>query len=49
MKRRAADRIHQQTKDLTLEQKIDFWRRRSQAFRSEQERLISEGKTLDDS
>lgn len=45
MKRRGAARIYEQTKNMTLGQKIDYWRRRSQAFRSEQERLISEAKS----
>jgi hypothetical protein len=39
MKRRAAERIHEETKGLTLEEKIDYWRRRSEEFRREQERL----------
>ncbi len=47
MKRRGAARIHQRTKDLTLEQQIDYWRRRSRVFRNEQERLLTEGKTPD--
>ena len=33
MKRRAAERIHEETKGLTLEEKIDYWRRRSEEFR----------------
>jgi hypothetical protein len=40
MKRRAAQRIHEETKDLTLEQKADYWRRRSEDFRRERERLL---------
>ncbi len=47
MKRRGAARIHERTKDMTLEQKIDFWRRRSRAFRTEQERDASEVKVPD--
>ena len=47
MKRRGAARVRQQTKDLTLEQKIEFWRRRSEAFRTEQDHLIGEAKTPD--
>ena len=45
MKRRGAERIHERVKNMTLEQKIDYWGQRSRAFRSEQERLVSEGKT----
>lgn len=41
MKRKAAARIHEQTGNLTLEQKIEYWRARSQAFRAEQARLSS--------
>ena len=47
MKRRGAARIHERTKDMTLEQKIDYWRRRSRAFRSEQERSAGEAKVPD--
>ena len=39
MKRRAAARIHEQTGNLTLDQKIAYWRRRSEEFRAEQEEL----------
>jgi hypothetical protein len=35
MKRRGAERIHEATKGLTLEQKIDYWRRQSEQFRRE--------------
>ena len=31
--------IHEATKDLTLEQTIEYWRRRSEEFRRDQERL----------
>jgi hypothetical protein len=41
MKRRAAARIYEQIGDLTLEQKIEYWRRRSEEFRAEQEELIA--------
>ncbi len=40
MKRRAAERIYQETKDLTLTERIDYWRRRSEEFRRERERLL---------
>jgi hypothetical protein len=32
MKRRGAARIHQETKDMTAEQKIAFWERANQQF-----------------
>ena len=47
MKRRAAARIHERTKDLTLRQKIDYWRQRNQAFRREQERMADDANTAD--
>lgn len=47
MKRRGAARIFERTRNMTLEEKTDYWRRRSQTFRSEQERLNSEAKTVD--
>ncbi len=42
MKRRGAARIYEKTKDLSLEQRIEFWRRRSEAFRQEQEQRLRE-------
>ncbi len=47
MKRRGAARIHQRTKDLTVEQKIDYWGQRSEEFRTEQERLVAEARKQD--
>ena len=47
MKRRGAARIHEQLKNLTIQQKIDYWHRRSQAFRSEQEQAASEERAPD--
>jgi len=43
MKRKAAARIHEQIGDLALEQKIEYWRRRSEEFRAEQEELTARG------
>jgi hypothetical protein len=37
-------RIHEATKDMTLEQRIDYWRRRSEAFRRAQEQQAHGGK-----
>ncbi len=42
MKRRGAARIYEETKDLSLEEQIEFWRRRSEAFRREQEQRLRE-------
>ncbi len=44
MKRRAAERIYQETKDLTLEQKTEYWQRRSEEFRREQHRIVGRQK-----
>lgn len=39
MKRRAAARLHEQLAGLTIEQKIEFWRQRSETLAAEQARL----------
>jgi hypothetical protein len=39
MKRKAAARIHEQIGNLTLDQKIEYWRLRSEEFRAEQEEV----------
>ncbi len=39
MKRQAAQRIHEETKEFTIEQKVDYWRRRSEELRRERDRL----------
>jgi hypothetical protein len=40
MKRRGSLRIHDETKDLTFEQRIEYWRRRSEeAMRQHKERI----------
>jgi len=43
MKRKAATRIHEQTAGMTLDQKIEYWRRRSEEFRAEQRALTAGG------
>jgi len=45
MKRKAAERIHKETGNLTLEQKIEYWRRRNNEFRAEQEKAKTSGST----
>jgi hypothetical protein len=40
MKRRGAARIHERLKDLTLQQRIEYWRRRSDEFRREQQEIL---------
>jgi hypothetical protein len=39
MKRRGALRVHEQLKGMTVDQQIEYWRRRSEEFRRELERL----------
>ena len=39
MKRRAAERIYKTTKEMTLEQKIQFWKEKNQSFRQEVENV----------
>ena len=40
MKRQGAARIHERIKDLTLQQRIEYWRRRSDEFRREQQEIL---------
>ena len=47
MKRRGAVRIYERTKNMTLQQKIEYWRHRSQAFRSEQGQAVGDARTPD--
>lgn len=39
MKRRGAMRIHERLKGMSLEEQIEYWRKRSEDFRREQEML----------
>lgn len=39
MKRRGAEYVHSITKDMTLEEEIEYWRKRSEEFMRKQERL----------
>ena len=39
MKRHGGARIYEATRNMTLEQEVAYWRRRSETFRKEQERL----------
>ncbi len=36
MKRRGALKVHERLKGMTLDQQIEYWRKRSAAFRAEQ-------------
>jgi hypothetical protein len=36
MKRRGALRIYEETKDLSFDEQVEYWRRRSEEFRCEQ-------------
>ena len=40
MKRQGALRIHSRLEGMNLEEQIDYWHRRSEQFRREQERLL---------
>jgi len=42
MKRRAALALHERLKGMTLEEQVQYWRERNEAFRREQERLLSQ-------
>jgi len=39
MKRRGALKIYERLKDMTVDQKAEYWRKRGEAFRKEQEAL----------
>ena len=39
MKRRGAEIIYEQTKDMTLEEELQFWRERTRELRKQQEEL----------
>jgi hypothetical protein len=39
MKRQGALRVHERLKNMTVEQQIEYWRKRSEEFQREQERL----------
>ena len=42
MKRKGALRIYEKNKDMTFNQEVEYWRRRNEEFRREQERLLHE-------
>lgn len=39
MKRRGAEYVYSITKDMTLEEEVEYWRKRSEEFMRDQERL----------
>lgn len=39
MKRQGQRRLHERLKDLTVEERIEYWRKRSEQFMREQQRL----------
>ena len=39
MKRRGAKKIYEQTKDMSLQQRLEFWDERTRELRSRQEEL----------
>ena len=44
MKRRGAEKIYDQTKDLTLEEELAYWQQRTEALRQRQQALRSQKK-----
>ena len=42
MKRQGALRVHERLKNMTIEEQIEYWRRRSEEFEKEQARLRSQ-------
>lgn len=42
MKDEGARRIYEETKDMTLAEKLEYWRKHSEALRQKQERLLRE-------
>jgi len=42
MKRRGALRVHERLQDLTVEQQIEYWRRRNEEFLRKQQRSRDE-------
>jgi hypothetical protein len=45
MKRRGAERVHNIIKDMTPQQELEYWRKRSEEFKQEQEHLRAEAVT----
>ena len=39
MKRRGAQKIYEQTKDMSIQQQLEFWDERTRKLRSQQEEL----------
>ena len=40
MKRQGSLRIHERIKGMTFEQKVEYWRQRSEAFRRRQQEIL---------
>jgi hypothetical protein len=45
MKRRGAEKVRQQTQNMTPEQELEFWQKRTEALRSRQEKIKSSAQT----
>jgi len=41
MKRRGAEKVREQTQNMTPEQELEFWRRKTVALRSRQQKIKS--------
>lgn len=46
MKRRGAVRIYEETKGMTLDEQIEYWRKRTEEFRQWHAALRNRGKTM---
>ena len=46
MKHAGAERIRQQTEGMTMQELLEFWRRRSQALRERQQQIIRASHSL---
>lgn len=45
MKRRGAELVRQRIAGMTLDQEIEYWRKRSEEFQREQDRMRTEDQT----
>lgn len=45
MKRRGAENVRQQTQNMTPEQELEFWQKKTEALRSRQEKIKASAQT----
>ena len=48
MKRRGAERIHEQVAGMTIEDRLSFWRERTESLRERQQAVIARRKSTGD-